>query len=218
VFDSSVWISEEVSRLSGLLSHQGRRRRRRRIPEASVPVTSSIQETSKSLIMCKTHVYQCPECQHCRSVPFVRPCFSRTLCEWARRTVRSEERIELVDQLCDNRHCMRRHDGGYVACLTMNDSCYFCIRFGSETKCFNRYIPLLCRFCFKERHGSSSSYPFETPHYRTQQRMDKDETLDPRAAARAQVIRDQEAQRQGLLQISASHCLANAAVLAATHK
>jgi len=123
-----------------------------------------------------------------------------------------------MDQLCDNRYCMRRREGGYVACLAMNDSCYFCIRFGSETKCYNKYIPFFCRICLKERHGSLASYPSEMPHYRNQQKMDKDETLDRRAAARAQVIRDQEAQRQGLLQISESHCLANAAVLAATHK
>lgn len=172
--------------------------------------------------MCLTHVYQCPECGHCNPVPKVRTSVAKHLCEWIRMgqvTIGEDYRKPLVDKICDNRFCMRRADGGYSVCLEMTDPCYFCIRYGQPHLCSNHYLPLICRQCHKKQaHAdpaakSSPKYPSSPPHFRTQRPMEMDDHEAVAAAAR-----DNKLHKEALIQLSVASRMANAAVLAATHK
>lgn len=148
------------------------------------------------------------------AIPRVRNGVAQYLCEWIRigQVVIGEDyRQPLVDQLCDNKFCMRRCDGGYNVCVAMDDPCYFCIRFGHPQTCRNTYLPLICRRCHKAREPAEKSYPSAPPHFRSQRRMDSDDRA-------VQAARDNERHDQGYVNLSVETRLANAAVVAATHK
>lgn len=162
--------------------------------------------------MCLTHVYQCNTCQKCFAIPLVRPFSARRLIEWIQSD--SHARPNLVDQPCDNRHCMRRNEGGYSVCLFMNEPCYFCIRFGTPSSCQPLYVPFTCRSCYKKQNPGGPSYPTQSPHLRTVRGPDNQ---DPRRVAAHQAMRELNQHSQGQLELSESNLLVNAALVSETH-
>jgi len=169
--------------------------------------------------MCQTHVYQCPSCSQCMSIPEVKPGTWRSWWWNLAGCWNGGCPEPLEDKLCDNRYCMRRTWGGYQACLAMDDPCYFCIRYGFEKWCFNRYVPLQCRTCFKGRSPQTTDpwppqpHLSQPPHHR---RLIPLKDLEDSAVSEA--VFDLKLYRQGRLSLTEAALLANTAVLAATHK
>jgi hypothetical protein len=61
--------------------------------------------------------------------------------------------------------------------LNLKDPCYFCIRFGEETLCYNRYIHFMCNTCFAQSSAPETVYPRTLPYYRQVKSVNAQETI-----------------------------------------
>ena len=115
--------------------------------------------------MCVRHVYRCRDCDRMMAIPKRLPLVFALCGPWLQRRGPSR-----VDRICNNRHCLRRYDSGYSACLSMRmDACYFCVRYGHERLCYNLMIPVVCKNCHKK--STSERYPGPGTDYRMESKM-----------------------------------------------
>jgi len=112
--------------------------------------------------MCIRSVYYCQDCGVTFAIPAKR--FQDTA--WWKRIFQTQgfnDRQPLKDWLCDNKLCLRRTEEGYLACLNMQNHCYFC-----SIDCYNQYIYVPCRACYERnwlKAYNFASYCFPM-HYR----------------------------------------------------
>lgn len=117
--------------------------------------------------MCIRSVYYCQDCK----TTFPIPLKSVQDSSWWKTlfcTNLSKDKQSLNDWLCDNKHCLRKTEHGYLACLEMHDHCWFCIRYGKTFECYNQYIYVPCPTCYKKNWlNSYNNEPYCFPlHFR----------------------------------------------------
>lgn len=125
--------------------------------------------------MCVRSVHYCSGCDCAFVVPARESLAKRMVCCGGLVTLARGvgQREALTDWICNNKLCQRRTEEGYRVCLNVKDPCYFCIRYGHETLCYNRYVHFTCDECFAESSATLTSpataktvYPRTLPYYR----------------------------------------------------
>lgn len=136
--------------------------------------------------MCIRNTYHCLECQTSFAIPLKKWRNSSwyntwILCHCCCDTDWPISQEPVQDQLCNNKHCLRRTEEGYKACLGIQDECYYCIRYGHLGQCFNKRIYVPCETCYYwtwDKRPNANTYNVLF-HYRRVQTPDPAPSLLP---------------------------------------
>ena len=65
--------------------------------------------------------------------------------------------------LCGHANCLRRTEGGYIACLNKTDSCFNCSQNDWHWNCCTRYIYGYCKECCEKRMDHADHPDYRPP-------------------------------------------------------